>query len=47
MAKKLFAVRLEEETINDIKNLAKKSKRSTSNLMRLIVENYVEQAKTF
>ena len=45
MAKTLFAVRFEQETLNDIEMIAKQKKRKKSDLIRIIVENYVEQHK--
>lgn len=45
MAKTLFAVRLEQNTLNDIEMIAKQKKRKKSDLIRIIIENYVEQYK--
>lgn len=43
MSKKLYAIRLEEKTMNEIKKIADKKKRTTSNLLRMVIENYVEE----
>lgn len=45
LAKTLFAVRFEQETLRDIEIIAKQKKRKKSDLIRIIVENYVEQHK--
>lgn len=42
MSKQIYAIRLEEETLESVRALAKQKKRSISNLLRLIIENYVE-----
>ena len=43
MAKVLTAIRLEEETVNKIGEIASKKKRKTTELMRLIIEDYIEK----
>ena len=43
MSKILKAYRLEEETVKKIENLAKKSKRTPSDVARLIIEGYFKQ----
>lgn len=43
MAKVLAGIRLEEDTMEALKELAKKKKRTTSQIIRLILENYVEK----
>lgn len=43
MQKQMIGVRLDKETIEKIKNLAIIKKRTPSNLIRVIVENYLEQ----
>ena len=43
MLKTSTCVRLNEETLKKIEEIAKKKKRKTSELMRLVLENYVEQ----
>ena len=43
MLKTSTCVRLNQETLQKIEEIAKKKKRKTSELMRLVLENYVEQ----
>lgn len=43
MLKTSTCVRLEEQTLKKIEDIAKKKKRKTSELMRMVLENYVEQ----
>ncbi len=38
-----YCVRLKEETLNSIKDIAEKKKRPTGQLMRIILEDYVEK----
>ena len=38
-------IRLKKETIEDFKQLAIKKKRKTSELMRIILEKYIEKQK--
>lgn len=44
-AKTLTGVRLEQSLINDLKEIADKKDRTFSNLVRIILKNYVEQQK--
>lgn len=44
-AKTLTGVRLEQSLINDLKTIADKKERTFSNLVRIILKNYVEQQK--
>ncbi len=37
-------VRLKEQTLKEIEKLAQQKQRSVSQLMRLVLENYVEQS---
>ena len=38
-----YCVRLKEETLNTIQDIAVKKKRPTSQLIRIIIEDYVEK----
>lgn len=38
-----YCVRLKEETLNEIKELAKMKKRPTGQMIRIIIEDYVEK----
>ena len=44
-AKTLTGVRLEQSLINDLKTIANKKERTFSNLVRIILKNYIEQEK--
>ena len=42
MKKVLYAIRMNEDTIQDLQAIAKQKKRNTSELIRRILENYIE-----
>lgn len=42
MAKNFTAMRIDEETLKKVDNLAKKTCRSRSNMIRFIIEKYFE-----
>lgn len=41
--KQRFVIVIEKETLEKIKELAKKEKRSTSNMATIILEKYIEE----
>lgn len=44
--KKVFCgIRLKQETIDNFKQLANEKRRKTSDLMRIVLENYIETVK--
>lgn len=45
MAKVLAGIRLEEQTMQDIKEIAEQKRRTISDLLRIIIEDYVRQQK--
>lgn len=47
MKKKLCAVRLREDTIQKINEIAKKNQRNPSEVIRIILENYFNQRNIF
>lgn len=47
MKKKLCAVRLREDTIKKINEIAEKNQRNASEVIRIILENYFNQRNIF
>lgn len=47
MKKKLCAVRLREDTIKKINEIAEKNQRNPSEVIRIILENYFNQRNIF
>ena len=47
MKKKLCAVRLREDTIKKINEIAEKNQRNASEVIRIILENYLNQRNIF
>lgn len=47
MKKKLCAIRLREDTIKKINKIAEKNQRSSSEVIRIILENYFNQRNIF
>lgn len=47
MKKKLCAVRLREDTIQKINEIAEKKQRTPSEVIRIILENYFNQRNIF
>lgn len=45
MSKVLAATKLEKETLEDLKTLANEKRRTISDLLRIIIEDYVKQQK--
>lgn len=45
MSKVLAATKLEQETFDDLKAIASNKRRTLSDLLRIIVEDYVRQQK--
>ena len=45
MSKVLAATKLEQETLNDLKKIATQKRRTISDLLRIIIEDYVQQQK--
>lgn len=43
MSKVIAAVRLEEQTIKEIEEIAAKKRRTKSDLLRIIIEDFVKQ----
>lgn len=43
MQKQLIGIRLELKTIEQLKKIAEEKDRTTSNLIRVIIKNYIEQ----
>ena len=43
MSKKLYGVRIEPEMIAQLQEIAIKKDRSVSNLIRVVLKNYIEQ----
>ncbi len=38
-----YCIRLKEETLNSVKEVAKAKKRPTGQLLRIIIEDYIEK----
>lgn len=45
MSKVITAIRLEQQTIDDVKEIATKKRRKTSDLLRIVIEDFVKQQK--
>lgn len=45
MTKKAYGLRVEPELIAELQEIAKKKDRSVSNLIRVVLKNYIEQQK--
>lgn len=47
MPKTLFAIRLDDKMMEDINEIAKEKKRKKSDLIRFIIENYIDNYKFY
>ncbi len=45
MQKVFCGIRLKQETIDNFKQLASEKRRKTSDLMRIVLENYIDTVK--